>query len=155
MTANCPRWGCDWSSQSSSTQKFNQAECLVDGSRSANHEDTVQDCWFLIGLDARWQSLIHRQLANWSAQLTVVQPWVLWGSSRLYAVCCRLSRVILSVCWLVQLSGFAAVSYYKSPDPLPLFIAVSKSPISMVTGAEMTDTPECLPAGSPFNARLH
>lgn len=81
------------------------------------------------------------------------QPRVLWGSSRLYTVCCKPSRVMLSVCWPVQLSSLQ-LSQTVNPQPAPhcLVIAVTKSSISIVIGADMTDTPECLLAGLPFNA---
>lgn len=62
---------------------------------------------------------------------------------------------ILSVCWPVQLSSWQ-LCQTVNPQPTPrcLFIAVTKSSISMVVGAQMTDIPECLMAGLPSSAGL-
>lgn len=62
---------------------------------------------------------------------------------------------ILSVRWPVQLSSWQLCQTVNSqPAPRCLFIAVTKSSISMVVGAEMTDKPECLVAGLPLTASL-
>ena len=62
---------------------------------------------------------------------------------------------ILSACRPVQLSSWR-LCQTVNPQPAPhcLFIAVTKSSISTVVGAEMTDIPECLVEGIPLSAGL-
>lgn len=63
----------------------------------------------------------------------------------LSAVCCKLSRAVLSVCWPVQLSSLQLCQTVNSQlAPSCLFIALAKSFTTMVIAAETPDTPECL-----------